>query len=298
MRWLPTGRQRTSADRIGQDQHRSPRGRRRSGRTDQGRVGAQARIHPGESASPRTPSRQIPFADLNIDVPATGRPFPDSERRIAGVNSFGFGGTNAHVVLAEPPAPVRFSAPDHSTALPLTLLPISARTEEALVAAAGRLAGHLPRIPIVTLSDLGYTLGQRRSHLNHRHTVIADSIADAREQLQALAEGGQVSAGRTSPTAPKLAFVCTGMGPQWWKMCRGLLDVYPAFTESILRSDRELSRYTDWSLLDELRRDEARSRMAETEVAQPANFAIQVALAEQLEQFGITTRRRDRPQRR
>ena len=54
-----------------------------------------------------------------------------------------------------------------------------------------------------------------------------------------------------------------------------------------MRSDRELSRYTDWSLIDELRRDETRSRMAETEIAQPANFAVQIALAEQLAQFGI-----------
>ncbi len=77
------------------------------------------------------------------------------------------------------------------------------------------------------------------------------------------------------------------MGPQWWKMCRGLLDVFPAFTESILSSDRELSRYADWSLIDELRRDEADSRMGDTEIAQPANFAVQVALAEQLAQFGI-----------
>ncbi len=203
------------------------------------------------------------------------------------MNSFGFGGTNAHVVLAEPPAPPDISAVDHPPQLPPTILPISARSEEALVATAGRLAGHLAAHPDVTLSDLGYTLGQRRTHLNHRHTVIADSIADAREQLQALADGGQIDTGRTDPTAPKLAFVCTGMGPQWWKMCRGLLDVFPAFTDSIRRSDRELSRYADWSLLDELRRDESRSRMAETEIAQPANFAIQVALAEQLEQFGI-----------
>ena len=118
--------------------------------------------------------------------------------------------------------------------------------------------------------------------------MIADSIADAREQLQALADGGQIATSRTGSTAPKLAFVCTGMGPQWWKMCRGLLDVFPTFTDSILRSDRELSRYTDWSLVDELRRDETSSRMAETEIAQPANFAIQIALAEQLAQFGIS----------
>ena len=235
----------------------------------------------------RQPNRLVSLDDLKIDVPATGRPFPACERRIVGVNSFGFGGTNAHVVLAEPPAPADFSAPSHPSQLPPTILPISARSEEALVATAGRLAGHLAAHPDVALSDLGYTLGQRRTHLNHRHTVIVDSTADARAQLQALADGGQIDTSRVDPTAPKLAFVCTGMGPQWWRMCRGLLDVFPAFTDSVRRSDRELSRYTDWSLLDELRRDESSSRMAETEIAQPANFAIQVALAEQLEQFGI-----------
>ena len=119
----------------------------------------------------------------------------------------------------------------------------------------GRASGR--HTPMSRCRICGYTLGQRRTHLNHRHTVIADSVTDAREQLQALADGGQISTGRTGPTAPKLAFVCTGMGPQWWKMCRGLLDVFPAFTDSILRSDRELSRYTDWSLLDELCRDES-----------------------------------------
>src|SRR6478752_229894 len=212
----------------------------------------------------RTPSRHMSLADLKIDVPAAGRPFPDCERRIVGVNSFGFGGTNAHVVLAEPPAPAGASdvpAPIRASGaapplLPPTVLPISARSEEALVATAGQLAGYLAAHPDVTLSDLGYTLGRRRAHLNHRHTVIADSIGDAREQLRALADGGEIANGRTVPTAPRLAFVCTGMGPQWWKMCRGLMDVFPAFTDSILRSDRELSRYTNWSLVDELRTDE------------------------------------------
>ncbi|MCU1389450.1 MAG: polyketide synthase family protein [Ilumatobacteraceae bacterium] len=235
----------------------------------------------------QTPTRHVSLADLKIDVPGTGRPFPDYARRVVGANSFGFGGTNAHVVLAEPPAPSCAEVVDQLPPPSPTILPISARSEEALVATAGRLAEHLASHPDVTLSDLGYTLGQRRTHLNHRHAVIADGIADARVQLQALADGGQIATGRTESTTPKLAFVCTGMGPQWWKMCRGLLDVYPVFADSIKRCDRELSRYTDWSLIDELRRDETRSRMAETEIAQPANFAIQVALAEQLAQFGI-----------
>ncbi len=183
--------------------------------------------------------------------------------------------------------PRRESPPLTILHLPLAVLPISARNEEALVATAHNLAHHLSARPDLTLADLGYTLGQRRSHLNYRRALIASSAADARDQLQALADGGQIATNRTPPTAPKLAFVCTGMGPQWWKMCRGLLDVYPAFTDSIQRSDRELSRYTDWSLIDELRSDETRSRMAETAIAQPANFAIQIALAEQLQQWGI-----------
>ena len=234
------------------------------------------------------PSDQIPLGDLRIDIPRTGRPFPAGMRRVAGVNSFGFGGTNAHVVLAEPPGPLDVDLSSNTDQPPLVVLPISARTEEALVATAHQLADHVGAHDNLRLLDLGYTLSRRRSHLNYRRTLVADSMGDAQQQLQSLADGGQISATRTSPTPPRLAFVCTGMGPQWWKMCRGLLYTYPAFTECIRRSDRELSRYANWSLIDELRADETRSRMTETEVAQPANFAIQIALAEQLKLFGIT----------
>ncbi|WP_237570740.1 type I polyketide synthase [Mycolicibacterium lacusdiani] len=228
------------------------------------------------------------FAELNVDVPRAGRPFPDGERRIAGVNSFGFGGTNAHVVLAEPPTPRPQQADDHRRQSSPTVLPISARSEDALVAVAQQLADHVRAHPDLTLADLGYNLSQRRSHLTYRRALIADGIDDALDQLDAIAAGGgQTSAGRTSTTSPRLAFVCTGMGPQWWKMCRGLLDVYPVFTETITACDRELSKYTNWSLLEELLRDENDSRMGDTEIAQPANFAVQVALAAQLREFGI-----------
>ncbi|MDF2823999.1 MAG: polyketide synthase family protein, partial [Mycobacterium sp.] len=249
------------------------------------------KAHIPASLHQTSPTRHVSMSELNIEVPATGRAFPECAQRLAGVNSFGFGGTNAHVVLAQPPVAARSATPLEevlpSEPLPLAVLPISARSEDALVATAGRLAAHLSAHPDIGLPDLGYTLSRRRTHLNHRHTVIADSVAQARDQLQALADGGQVSTGRIESVAPRLAFVCTGMGPQWWKMCRGLLEVFPTFTDSILRTDRELSRYTDWSLMDQLRSDETHSRMADTEVAQPANFAIQVALAEQLAEFGI-----------
>ncbi len=215
-----------------------------------------ANLHLGE------PTRHVSLEELKIDVPpATGRPFPPAaERRVVGVNSFGFGGTNAHVVLAEPP--VMVGAEVEAPKLP-AVLPISARSEEALVATADRLAEHLDAHPGLTLPNLQHTLARRRSHLNHRSVVIAENIDDARQQLRALADGGPVAGGRIVGSAPpQTAFVCTGMGPQWWKMCRGLLDVLPSFTDSILRTDRELSQYTGgWSLVDELRRDETSTRM-------------------------------------
>ena len=234
----------------------------------------------------QNPSRHVSLAELNLDIAATGRPFPQVARRIAGVNSFGFGGTNAHVVLAQPtaaPPPCTGEA----TPLPLAVVPISARSDDALVATAGRLADCLDADPAAALADVSFTLARRRTHLNHRHTFLARDLTHLRDQLRAFADG-DITVSRTSTGATKLAFVCTGMGPQWWAMCRGLLDVLPAFTDSIRRTDRELSRYTDWSLLEELRRPESDSRMAETEIAQPANFAVQVALAAQLADFGIT----------
>lgn len=240
----------------------------------------------------QNPTRHVSLPDLHIDISGNGRPFPERHRRIVGVNSFGFGGTNAHVVLAEPPAydahprPERTDRSEPDAMVP-TLLPISARSDDALVATARQLADHLEADPGISLPSLAYTLGRRRTHLSHRHTVLADTIDQARQELRALADGGRVATTRTVTGAPRLAFVCTGMGPQWWRMCRGLLDTFPVFAESIARTDRELARHADWSLIEELRRDESASRMAETQIAQPANFAVQIALAEQLAHYGI-----------
>jgi len=189
----------------------------------------------------RTPNQRISLSELNIDIPATGRPFPDTPSRIAGVNSFGFGGTNAHVVLAAPPAP---AAPEVVSPQRLSVLPISARSPEALTATAARLADHLTAHPETALPDLAYTLSHRRSHHNHRHAVIVEDIDDARQQLRSIADDGQLAVERTAATAPRLAFVCTGMGPQWWRMCRELLQSAPVFADSMRRTDEELSGYT------------------------------------------------------
>ncbi|WP_369217611.1 acyltransferase domain-containing protein, partial [Streptomyces flavofungini] len=111
------------------------------------------------------------------------------------------------------------------------------------------------------------------------------------EKLDAFRAGretkGVVTGRVPAEERPKLAFVCSGMGPQWWAMARQLLNTEETFRAVVERCDRELAKYTGWSLLDELLAPEETSRMAETEVAQPANFAVQLGLAALWRSWGI-----------
>lgn len=236
-----------------------------------------------------TPNPAIAFDDLQLRVQTQLDDWPQAPgTRHAGVNSFGFGGTNAHVVLQAPPGE-RPSTP-RAQGQRRCLIPLSARTPEALADMAASLHDVLSNTPH-DLGDLGYTRALRRGHHDHRLTVVATTAAEAAEKLGAFStehETKGVAAGRV-PTGerPKLAFVCSGMGPQWWAMARQLLDAEPVFRAAVERCDRELRQYTGWSLLDELLAPEEQSRMAETEVAQPANFAVQLGLADLWRSWGI-----------
>lgn len=238
----------------------------------------------------REPNPAIDFDALALRVPTDLTEWPRTATpRYAGVNSFGFGGTNAHVVLQEPP-PEAVPAERAPEGAEHHLLPLSARSPEALVAQA---RSHRDFLAATAhhLHDVAYSAALRRSHHDHRLTVTAASRAQAVEQLDAFLEdraGNRVPAGRVAPTgAPRIAFVCSGMGPQWWAMGRELLGREPVFRAAVQRCDEELARYTGWSLMEELTAPEDRSRMAATEVAQPANFAIQVGLAELWRSWGI-----------
>ncbi|MBV9689307.1 MAG: type I polyketide synthase [Ktedonobacteraceae bacterium] len=235
------------------------------------------------------PNPAIPFEELQLRVPTTLEAWPATDGpALAGVNSFGFGGTNAHVVLQEAPlAPAtqtRTSEPQRPY-----LLPLSARSAEALQALARCYRDFLAD-DISPLHDVAYSASVRRSHHDHRLTLVAHSKAEAIAHLDAfLAQEPRsgVTAGRTSlQDRPKLVFVCSGMGPQWWAMGRDLLNHEPVFRASIERCDAAFQRYADWSLLEALTTAETDSRMQETEVAQPTNFALQVALAELWRSWG------------
>jgi acyl transferase domain-containing protein/acyl carrier protein/phospholipid N-methyltransferase len=245
------------------------------------------------------PNPNIDFEALKMRVNTELEPFPKTKgERIAGVNSFGFGGSNAHVILAEPPAQHQA---EHENPIAHTErawpLMISARSEEALRATAARLSAWLEErshangsSPV--LPDLTYTLGARRNHHQYRLTLVAQSMEEAIRELKGHATGEQSVKLRTSfsprrEAAPRIAFVMSGQGPQWWGMGRELVRNEPVFRKVIERCDAAMRSHARFSLLEELGRTEETSLMHRTEIAQPAIFAMQVALAELWKSWGV-----------
>ena len=239
----------------------------------------------------RQPNVDIALDALQLHIPTTLEDWPKTDGpALAGVNSFGFGGTNAHIVLQEAhPAPLLPTRVNNG--MQPYLLPLSARSPEALQALAGAYHTFLSNQDMSHFLDIVYSASLRRSHHDHRLALVAHSKEEAAERLDSfLREKPQmgVISRRTPLTGkPRIAFVCSGMGPQWWAMGRDLLNHEPVFRASIERCDTEFQRHAGWSLLAALTAPEADSRMEETEVAQPANFAIQVALADLWHSWGI-----------
>ncbi|MDQ3116855.1 MAG: acyltransferase domain-containing protein, partial [Verrucomicrobiota bacterium] len=245
----------------------------------------------------KTPSPHIDFEKLKLRVPTVLEPFPEvSGERMVGVNSFGFGGANAHVILAEPPAhqPVRGSKVPAARPWPIML---SARSEKALQASAAKLSAWVKKhadsngsSPV--LPDLTYSLGVRRNHHQHRLTLTASDWAELTEELDAFAQNGESTKIRSSfsarrEEAPRIGFIFSGQGPQWWGMGRELLKHEPVFREAIERCDVALRPWTRFSMLEELGRTEEASQMSRTEIGQPAIFAMQVALAALWKSWGV-----------
>lgn len=243
----------------------------------------------------QTPNPNIPFEQLRLRVPTSLESWPAVERkpRIAGVNSFGFGGTNAHVVLREADRPVQEdrSAPVISScdncSKNVFPVPFSGHTPEALEAVVRStiellkpgLTDEEPR----RLSDIGYSAALRRQHHAHRLTVAVRSREELLEHLEAFLLQERrpgMAVGSAGRNAPRLAFVFSGMGQQWWGMGRRLFDHQPVFRESMEACDASFRAHTkEWSLLNELAAEEKRSCIHETHIAQPAIFSIQVSLA-------------------
>ncbi|MEU7564041.1 non-ribosomal peptide synthetase/type I polyketide synthase [Streptomyces eurythermus] len=237
----------------------------------------------------------IDLASLPYEIPTRTVPWPchDGPAR-AGVNSFGFGGTNAHVLLEAAPAPEAADAPQPLPSPPgYSVLPLTARDPERLFDVAENIRQELSGVhgPPAPLPDLAYTLARRRQHLESRLSVVYDSPASLDEALGAHLRGEAhprvLLDQQREERDRRLVWVFTGMGPQWWGMGRQLFDTEPVYREAVEACDREIRELTGWSLVKELAADEAHSKMSETWLAQPANFAVQVGLAALWRSHGV-----------
>jgi epothilone polyketide synthase D len=241
------------------------------------------------------PSPHIPFETNNLRVPRTLEPWPAAEGPLlASVNSFGYGGTNAHVVMEEAPVTATQVAEAAVTAPSEWIIPISAKTPEALRAYATALSSWVQERRAsegLTLEDLSYSAGVRRTHHEQRGALLVKSLDEVPAQLEAYARGDEnalVASGRTSlGKVSKLVFVFTGMGPQWWGMGRELFETQPAFREAAEACDRAFQQLGARSVLAELLAEESQSRMDDPYVAQTTNFLLQVALAAAWRELGV-----------
>ncbi|WP_290652049.1 beta-ketoacyl synthase N-terminal-like domain-containing protein, partial [Aquisalimonas sp.] len=236
------------------------------------------------------PNPAIPFDELALRVPTQLEPWPATHGRArAGVNSFGFGGANAHVVLEEPPAPTE--APRIVEDQRAHVLTVSAHGPEALRELARRYRAHLDAASEVSLHDLCYSAAVRRSHHAERLALVAHSREEVIDSLGAFLDGDTRTAFTVGHAlkgdAPQVAFVFPGMGPQWWGMGRQLLEAEPVFRATLEEVDTLLQPLAGWSLFAELSRDEESSRVGEAEIAHVANFAVQFALAALWRSWGI-----------
>ncbi|MGI5255912.1 type I polyketide synthase [Streptomyces angustmyceticus] len=265
-----------------------------------------------------TPHPDIPLDALNLRVQTASGPWTAQEGRqlVAGVSSFGMGGTNAHLIVAraedsgdDEPAAGRdgaASAPEAPVVAPVTVpWVVSGRSAEALAAQAERL---LSRVTDGDLSpvEVGWSLLASRSSFEHRAVVVGSRADELIAGVRAVAEGrpdaavtvgevngrsGGMVAGRTGDAVTdgsgKAVFVFPGQGSQWVGMAVELLDSSPVFARRLGECEAALEPFTDWSLSGVLRGAEGAPGLDRVDVVQPVLWAVMVSLAEVWRAHGV-----------
>lgn len=240
----------------------------------------------------------IKLREWKLDVPKALTTWPAGKALRASVNNFGYGGTNAHIIMESAPAraAARADSPHPSIEADGQL---AAGPEQRVFVISGKdsfssekmtqnLAAHL-RQKIAdggepSLDDLAYTLAERRSRFPWLVTARASSITELAERL----EKPGLKASQASSKAPRLGFVFNGQGAQWHAMGRELLSAYPVFASSVQAGDRILRNYgAKWSLQEELMREKDDTRVHDTNLSQPISVALQLSLVDLLRTWGL-----------
>lgn len=252
----------------------------------------------------RQPNPRIPFGELKLRVPVETEPWPDPDRpAVIGINSFGFGGTNAHVVLAENTTEIcaryrtRVSVPvalPDSTSLvtdKLLALPITARNELALRELVSQFRSQLLQATDDDLPRICRTAALRRTHDRFRLCVSGSSRQELAEKLLASQNGERpqgVAVGSVNSSPSNLVFVYSGQGPQHPRMGADLFRDEPVYRDWVQQCDARIAEHLGWSILAEMERPAETSRIDETCFAQPALFTQQVSLTALWRSWGVT----------
>ncbi|KAJ5702830.1 type I iterative polyketide synthase [Penicillium malachiteum] len=236
----------------------------------------------------KKPNPNIPLHEWHMKVVTSTRPWPRSKKYIS-VSNYGFGGTNAHVVLEKPPPPSEAKDdPDNDVDPIHKLFLISANDKESLKTRIADFGIYFEQRPEVfersLFGNFAHTLGSKLSHLTYRVALSATSLDELSIRLAQL---------KATPTrvlgAPTVSFVFTGQGAQWAKMGLPLMDEYNVFAESMERADKHLRHLgADFSLIEVLRKDSTNSEINSPHLSQPACTALQIALTDLLRSWGVT----------
>ncbi|OLT61097.1 type I polyketide synthase [Moorena bouillonii] len=233
---------------------------------------------------------------LNLDeipavIPTEGMEWKQTAprgHRLAGISSFGFSGTNAHIILQEAPVPDRVEPLIKKNHHILTL---SAKNDQALGELARSYVDFLGSQPQALLADICFTANTGRTHFEHRLAVCAESTFELRQKLEAFLAGNEtigLSSSQVNSKSSKIAFLFTGQGSQYIEMGRELYQTQPTFRKTLDQCDEILRPYLEKPLLKVLYPEPGEnSPLDQTAYTQPALFAIEYALAELWKSWGI-----------
>lgn len=243
--------------------------------------------------SMKTPNPDIKFDEWNIKVVDQLLPLKADGTLTVGINSFGFGGANAHVILqsdeSDVPSAKTVLPPTKTAPLPLT---VSGKNEQARHDNTLRLIEYLKQNQDTPFYDIAWNYNQQKEQYDDALFLFAKDSNEAINHLTRFIENddsyiGHVYTGQglTASTGP--VFVYSGNGCQWETMGKSLLQSSDVFARSIAITDELFSHFADFSLIDEIKGLNGKGRFEHTEIAQPALFAIQVGITEHLRHQGI-----------
>ncbi|MEM7698936.1 MAG: acyltransferase domain-containing protein, partial [Verrucomicrobiota bacterium] len=247
----------------------------------------------------KNPNPDIPFDEFKLKVATELQEIPklNGYLPVVGVNSFGFGGTNAHIVLEAAPdeaeAPSSGLVPEVKSgdrAERPVVMPLSGRGDDALRDTVVRWRRFLKASSDESLAAIGAAAGLKREHHDNRVVFLGNDRAEIIEEMTEWLVGNageKAIAGRPAGEVHPIVFVFTGQGAQWWRMGQDLIKREPVFRNVLEEIDRYLKPLAGWSLIDEMTRDEESSQINRTNIAQPAIFGLQIALAELWKSWGI-----------